>query len=568
MPHTTTTAVAHIEPPPLTPKEPFPLRSVLLAALIPVLLGAACALFIAPPFFVSDTAHGLIAWFHYLRGGTWNTQPGIDFNNIAQSIEIPVTWWPPGQYALVGILHSIGLSFGGGIILITSCSTLLLGVGLAKLAHTLGVSARMLPLVSLAATFSHHTFSQFSSFIGGEPLSIALWPWTCLIAWKLRKRYLLLTITLPVLFLTGSYIKHSFAICALSILAFLWFDSLRKAIISRADKHDNSKPLLYINFSLFAIGLLYIFTRNIIIPSNGGSPSDLGLYPRSFLVSWGFSFLAPIIQMTGIEKTLGFISFRFFGTPGSEELYPSIGWLFALLSPFPLSLYIRLSIRNNPMERLTGAIALVYCTIMCLLLWGGGSIALRGRYFQPIAVLLIALLAIKCFHINRIYRIGSRIILIVAMSFGVLLLFYRSITISNPHSRYYPVGGGISMVDVPPSILAKLQEIVNLPDSVIFIQEPQLELELISNAPLSTRFFRADIADEWHLSQPKKGRVRRLVLPISPDRAQLGLAETLRKSFVDYNEEEWSLTTIDGWQIWQAEASEQNSVREYEQTET
>jgi len=552
MPPPTTAATTRTEPLPPTPRAPFPLRAVLIAALIPALLGSACALFIAPPFFTSDTAHGLIAWFHYLRGGTWNTQPGIDVHNIAQSIEIPVTWWPPGQYALLGLLNSIGLSLGNGIILITSCSTLLLGVGLAKLAHTLGVSARILPLIALAATFSHHTFSQFSSFIGGEPMLIALWPWTCLVAWKLRKRYLLLTITLPIVFITGSYIKHSFAICAFSTLAFLWLDSLREAIISRPNRSDNSKHLLYTSTSLLAVGLAYIFLRNIVIPSNGGSPSDLGYYPRNLPISWGFSFLGPIIQMTGIEKTVEFISFRLFDMPGSEELYPSIGWLFALFSFFPLSLYVRLSLRKSPMERLAGITALVYCTIMCLLLWKGGTIALRGRYFQPIAVLLLSLLAIRCFDANRIWRIGGRVTLIAAMSFAAALLVYRTVIITAPHSRYYPASGSTSIVDVPPSILAKLQEIVNVPDSLIFIQEPQLELDLVSNAPLSTRFFREKMADEWHFSQPKKGRVHRLVLPLSPDRVQLGLAETLRKSFVDYSDEEWSLTTIEGWQIWQA----------------
>jgi len=286
----------------------FPLWTVFLACLLPVFLGVLCSVCIAPPILGSDTAHGVIAWFNYLHGGTWNTVPNIDPSNIARTIETPVTWWPPGQYVLLGLLHSAGLSLATGSILISSLSILSLGIGCSKLAQTLGTPARALPWIALTTSLSHYTLSSFSNFIGGEPILIALWPWTCLIAWHLRKRYVLLAILLPIVFLIGSYAKHSFAICALTTFIFLLVEALREELNPQAKKSDRFKHFLYTSIALLAAGLVYMWGRNIITPLDNSTPAVLGQVYRNAAFSWGFAFHAPILGLTGVEKVLGFMS--------------------------------------------------------------------------------------------------------------------------------------------------------------------------------------------------------------------------------------------------------------------
>jgi len=60
----------------------FPLKAILLASFLPALLGVYCGTFITPPNLVHDTAEGILAWFNFAEGGTWNTIVNADPNDI------------------------------------------------------------------------------------------------------------------------------------------------------------------------------------------------------------------------------------------------------------------------------------------------------------------------------------------------------------------------------------------------------------------------------------------------------------------------------------------------------
>jgi len=154
--------------PAASPEDPFPLRTVFLAALIPALLGAACALFIAPPLINYDTAVGFRAWLHFVEGGTWNTILTPNSNNIAQSFEYPVTWWAPGQYVPIGILHSLGLPLGTASVVVSAVGTLLFGIGFAALARRMGIPNQNLPWITAVACSNDYMLYEFGYFTGGE----------------------------------------------------------------------------------------------------------------------------------------------------------------------------------------------------------------------------------------------------------------------------------------------------------------------------------------------------------------------------------------------------------------
>jgi len=532
------------------PAAPFPLRAVLLAALIPALLGSICAL-IAPPLISSDTTYGLIAWFNYLNGGTWNSIASLDTSNIAQSIETPVTWWPPGQYLVLGALHQIGIPLGIGVTLVSALSVLSLGLGMAKLAHLLGARGPVIPLISLATTFTYHSLSIFTAFIGGEALLIAIWPWTCIGAWKLRRNYPILAVTLPIFFLLGSYTKHSFAICSLSIQVFLLAEAIRDTLRSKKASPNRDRHLLYTSLALFSGGSLYILGRWLIIPS-GPSPADLGFNPREPLVAWGFSFLAPILQLLGLEPIIGFISFHIYQRPTSSEIYTRLGPLLTLLSIFSLGMYTWFCCQKDIIGRISGYITIIYCTIMGILLQGGGSIDLGGRFYHPTAVLITLFLCHRCFSPEKTWRLISRLALIFSMAVGASLLFYRISVINSPSSHYYRSSERLSIVYASPTLQEELIKLAKIPGSVIFTGNPWLDLAVMINAPRSTRFFGSAPSGTFAASQSRCGRVPNLVLALPPDLTEGGMQEAFRRSFVNYHEDEWTLTSIDGWQIWQA----------------
>jgi len=164
----------------------LPLRAIFLASLFPALLGLCCGLFIIPPYIDFDTDVGLTAWGNYKNGGTWNTVVRADPENIANSIEESLTWWPPGQYLPLGLLHSAGLSVGMAAIAVTFLSTLSLGIGGALLVKELsgGGDIRTLPWVSAAFASSHYALINFHHFWGGETGLMAVLPWIVLAAYN------------------------------------------------------------------------------------------------------------------------------------------------------------------------------------------------------------------------------------------------------------------------------------------------------------------------------------------------------------------------------------------------
>jgi len=192
---------------------------------------------------------------------------------------------------------------------------------------------------------------------------------------------------------------------------------------------------------------------------------------------------------------------------------------------------------------------------MAFLLWQGGAISLETRFYQPTIVLLTTLLAVRSFDKSKIWATISRLTLITTMLLGLTLLLYRHIHMRAEKGPYTLASEGLNIVNTPPSVLSSLQMLSTGPNSIIFVEEPRLELDLIINASSTTRFLRVNQLDEWHLSQSRHGRVPHIVLAISERLSRSGLGETLRRSFTDYDEEEWSLTLIEGWQIWEARCS-------------
>jgi len=127
------------------------------------------------------------------------------------------------------------------------------------------------PWVSGAFSSSHYALINFNSFFSGETGSMAILPWIIFFAWKLRNRTALLILILPVLFLFGSFIRHSFATHSICAIAFLWLEKIRCAInpsegLLRVAQRNN----IY-NLSLFINRSYLYFTSRLFNRKNGNS---------------------------------------------------------------------------------------------------------------------------------------------------------------------------------------------------------------------------------------------------------------------------------------------------------
>jgi len=396
---------------------PFPHKSVFLTALLPALLGLSWGLFIRRPTIGFDPATGLLAWLNFTGGGTWNTIATPDPSNIAQDIEIALTWWPPGQYLFLGLLNSLGLSFGVAALLIAFLSTLSGAVGLAALARGLGAPLKSLAWISGSYACSYHSLINFSYFGGGEPLIMALWPWVALIAWHLRNNNVLLVCVLPLLFLVGTFIKHSFAIYSLCIIAFLGIDKLSKIRGLRDESTLGAvRKLIAIPIPLITAGVLYIGLRHYIIDTSTSPELGASYYTYSIKEIWSQVSNSPLLSAFEVRSLPLRIWSKLLKVE-PEVLRDKLTPLLILISPISVSTYLFLTSRKNPLARFSGITAIISVLVYCYLHLIGYAISLEDRHYKQAGSLLLATIAVVSVGKGR-FAILARSTIIAAIAWG------------------------------------------------------------------------------------------------------------------------------------------------------
>ena len=510
------------------------------AALLPLLFFA-CGWFWGPPQLGSDTATGLLAWRNFTAGGAWNTISEPSPANIAIDAEQSVTWWSPGQYVAPGLLLSAGLPLGAALLLVALLSAWSLTAGLTLLARFLGAPLAALPWVALGAAGSWHTLYPFGMFIGGEVVLIAVFPWIVLAGWSLRNRPLPLLLLLPPLLLLGSFAKHSFAIYALGLLAFLWLETLRK-------RPRTLRTLFACTWPLTAVGLFYAAGR-IFLFQAGPSPSDPGQVHHSLATAFGFSSFAPLLAATGGGSLMG----RVFMLAGLkyEDGWRLFGPALALLAILPLALSARLARGPLPFHRLAGMVTLTATAILFVLMARGGSISPEDRHFRPAGVLLLIPLAVVAAGPGR-FRFLAR------GALGFIVVFGAASAVQRHHSLHavaHSTAEHISLPDLPPAAQAELRRLDAIgagTDAILYLPSPALSTFAPAPRLIVTDASGRDLA--WLAAHPRFGRVSTLTLVLPTALVHDGRADGLRASFLNYAPEAWTCHSVDGWDFWQATA--------------
>jgi hypothetical protein len=495
--------------------------------------------FYAPPQVWPDTGFGLLAWRNFSAGGTWNTILEPSSADIAIDTESAVTWWAPGQYVPLGMLTSAGLSLGAAMLLITLLSAWSLALGLTRLARALGAPEESLPWVAAAAAGSWHTLFAFDTFIGGEVVLIALFPWLLLGAWRLRERPMLEILLLPVILLVGSFAKHSFAIYAVGLLAFLWLEALRTGPRSL-------RVWLNATWPLATVGVLYVVARHLLLPS-GPNPADFGQVKRTFAESFGFAAHGPWLAATGGGRFFT----RLFMYAG---LALETGWIkfaavLALFAPLALALYVSLALNARPLARLAGMVASIAALIMGLLYVSGGFISLDDRHFRPAGVLLLAALAVTAVSARCWQRYLARGLLVLVVAFG----FGSALQRRSIGPRVYPIGERTAIAEMPPAVQAEIRRIDAIgagQNSILYL--PSSEFAIIAHISrlLVTDAF--DRSPNYTLARPHHGRVPTLTLALPGFMDRQGKGAAVRAGFLDYPATAWTHYSIEDWDFWQA----------------
>jgi len=485
-----------------------------------------------------DTSFGLAAWANYTNGGTWNTVTRAAPENIANTIEVAVTWWPPGQYLPVALLQSSGLSLGIAVLLVTFFSTLSLGVGGAVLIRELGGENRILPWASAAFTCSYYALLNFNLFIGGESALMAVLPWIILFAWRFRNRTALLVPILPALFLCGSFIKHSFAIHSICIITFLWLEKVRHIPAPSKGIIFFLKSAIASSIPLLTVSLVYILLRNYFIDTTLSPTTQLeDKAPLFSLPTYlGYSAWASLFAPWGVELLVGRVARKFI-EPNNFHLWNHLSPLLSVLSPLPIGLYAWLSFGKNRLLRLAGITALLTAGIHFYIYHTGGVIGLQGRYYQFPALLFLAVAALQLFKTGwRMYI--SRLLLASVIVIGPLTLI--GISFATKSWAYYNSDMRISTA-APPEVRQELRLLASgSEDCILALHFPILETELSPICSPTTRFLA--FYNQNNEAQLFYGRAP-LIIMTYPKTEKRNYAA----SFADYTEDEWEMYEIEGW---------------------
>lgn len=512
------------------------------AFLLPVLIFAHSWIF-NPPQLWPDTGFGLLAWRNFAAGGTWNTISEPSSADLALNVERAVTWWSPGQYAPLGALISAGLPLGTAMLVLALLSAWSLAAGLACLARALDAPAAALPWVAVAAAGSWHTLFAFDTFAGGEVVLIAIFPWLVLAAWRLRDRPVMQMLLLPPLLLIGSFAKHSFAVYALGLLLFLWWEAVRTHPRSFRKWGLAALPLII-------VGLLYAVARLLLLPT-GPSPADFGQLHRTLTESLGFAAHGPLFAAVGGGRFINrlFMHAGFFLETGWQRFAP----IFAVLAPISLALYVGLIRSSRPLLRLAGIMALTASAVLCFLYARGSFISLDDRHFRPAGVLILA--SLSCVAITAArpsLRLFTKALLVLVVGFGVGSALQRR-HIVGP--SIFPTEQRTAIEAFPPVAQAELKRLDTAlahSDAIIYLPVAELSPLVQSTRLIVTDAFYTD--GIWRAEGPRRGRVSAvsLILPSAFGHDHRG--QSLRDSFLDYPAAAWSCRTVEGWDFWQATA--------------
>jgi len=317
----------------------------------------------------------------------------------------------------------------------------------------------------------------------------------------------------PLIFLFGSFIKHSFAICAICIITFLWLEKNGDTLNPVKWKFETLRKSVQMSLPLLLTGVIYILLRHCLIDKVVSPVNPLiksaPLFPLSTYL--GYSAWAPLFSTWGIASLIGKFVPRFFDLNGVRPLI-HLGLLLSFLSPIPIGLYIWLSLRKAALFRLSGITAILTSGIHFFLYHQGGVIELRDRYYQFPGFLLLAICASQIFQTGWRCHL-PRFILTGGILIGALSLVQGSFASKSWAS--YNSQMGIS-TNIPPAVRQEIYALANDSEDCILVTDtPILEAELAVFRPPATRFMAA-FPPEYIDSQSFHGRAP-LIIIIYPE---------------------------------------------------
>ena len=163
------------------------------------------------PSIMPDPSYGFAVRDSMQKGGAWNNLVEPDAQNIAQDRASFYAVWTPGQYAIPGMVMSLGASMGRSLTVVMILSSLCSILGWWALYRALGFEADV-ATIGVALIAASRAFNiSFLNYNGGEVLSLAVLPWIVLAVLRAQDSAWFALVAGAGL-LAGFYVKNSMLI--------------------------------------------------------------------------------------------------------------------------------------------------------------------------------------------------------------------------------------------------------------------------------------------------------------------------------------------------------------------
>ena len=471
----------------------------------------------------TDSAYGFLVWDSMLRGAPFNDWRLPDFADIARDQDLFMAVWSPGQYLLAGSLERWGLGLGAAMNVVTIVFTGLGLVGWYRLYRQWDFPATS-AVVSLAITAgSRHFALPFGIYNGGEVLLFGGMPWFLLLlgrcaALSLPQALALLLAILGVAFLKLSGILFAFASLAALVVYDLW----------PPGRITWRRPLTAAAIvGVFGAALYFLWvSRGWTALEGKNSASWVLLVPR-FLEGWAAAVMAMV--------SLGDLAARLLQRPG-HQLLQSLDaiYLAAAVPALVLLAWCGYRLRDSHPAylRFAGATAVFYIAAMALIYARGGALLLEDRFYRPLALVLLIGVVHAVAGARPAIRLPLGALAAAAMVYGV-----SSYVVRLRHNLDTPLGSrGFHHGTLTKDGLALLRRELGAAggDKVAWVTMPEIAVEARGTRVL------VSAENEGLLGvRTYKGRVGRLLVFVDETMIRDGRAETVLRSFVDYDRAKW-----------------------------
>lgn len=491
------------------------------------------------PSLFPDPAYGLLVHRSEQHGSAWNHRTQPDPGNIARNVQEFNAAWSPGQHAVPAVFLSLGLTLGGAL----TASNVLIGVitlaGWYLLLRRLQFSAAVALATLLLIAASRSLSFSYVTYVGGDMLALAAFPWLAWPAFALRRSWWLVAAA-PLLIVTGFFFKNS-----MPIYVSAWIVSVvLVANVPRLPPTTRSAALVMTVGA--AILIAAVFIERTYASRGWNAVSDARHWstrPAPYLLPLAM----PVLAGTGIDMLMS----RVFDNPRMpafdyRQTLP-VPLVFAVVT-IALGARVWRASRSEPARAVVMCVAITSLAFALLLASGsGGNLQFSRHYLIP-GFLVLGLLVD---HASRLQPTLARAVA------GLLILpaLYGTASFVSNWVRHRTTGASsedqrITHLTLTPRALHFIKRLDReLPDdSLVVLPVPTLALEMTRTRTLPTNSTAASLPELQRLDF--RGRVANLLLVVEDagfDREEAG---AWRQAFKGYDPHSWEHFSVDGYTFW------------------